>query len=152
MYPIPWGHWAAPAGRCACLSAHLGHREQTFAVLQFSRLGCFGGVQNSGSGEPWPSGPREGSREHFKVRLRNSLGRVPEAAVSSLLFHWQVSRLVWFSLEAFLGTQLPREMPGTGIMQAACAPSSEGKSRSLLFMPPPLVAQAGREGAIRWET
>lgn len=99
----------------------------------------------------WPPGPKEGSRECFKARLRNSLSGGPEPAIPSLLFHWQVPRPVWFSLEAFLGTQLPQEMPGTGTTQAACAPSSEAKSRSLLFMSPPLAAQMGRGGPVSWE-
>lgn len=49
----------------------------------------------------------KGRRELFKVHLQNSLSGVPELGFSSLLIHWQVLRLVWFSLEAFLGMQLP---------------------------------------------
>lgn len=106
-----------------CLSSSVALRAD-FAVLQFSCLGCFGRVKNSGSVDPLPPGLRKGRRELFKVHLQHGLGGVPALSFSSLLFRWQVPSLVWFRLEAFLGMQLPRETPVMGIPQAGRPPSS----------------------------
>lgn len=119
--------------------------------MQFLCLGCFGRAKNYGSVASWPHGLSEGRRELFKVHVQPSLSGVPELGFSSLLLHWQVSSLVWFSLEAFLGIQLPRETPVTGMTQAGRPPRSEDSAQALVSLPHTPAAQTGLEGAVRWE-
>lgn len=102
---------AGPHWPPTCVSLASGVLSAVTAVFPSACLGCLGRVRIPVPENPWLHGLRKGRRELFKVHPQNSLGGVPVLSFSSLLFHWQVASPVWFSLEAFLGMQLPRETP-----------------------------------------
>lgn len=123
--------------------------QPTLAVLQVSCPGCLGGAENPRPADPSPPGTSQGSRELVKVHLQPALVE-PQSWLfpAGPLAHWQVSRRVWFSPEAILGTRLPRDTPGRGTAQAAgAARAPRTKAKSLLFRPHPSVARAGFGGA-----
>lgn len=108
---------------CLCPSGVLTADDRLFP---FSCLDCLGRVEDSGSVDPlasWPEGRGEGSFLRF---ISGTVSVESQSGVfSSLLFRWQVARLVWFSLDAFLGRRRPRDTPVVGTAQIGLPPDSE---------------------------